>query len=180
MHALLTHGPDSMRLPLALLIPVLALMLAGPGAAQEFSSLEERMSQSEFAGAGLDKLSPQELETLNAWLRRELTTTTTAATTAALIKNKTDRLGFDRGGVFGSREAEGTIVSRVAGEFQGWNRKGQRFTLENGQVWETLDASSPLSVRLTNPQVTLSSGLVGTWFLQVEGYNTRVKVKRVK
>lgn len=138
------------------------------------------MSQSEFSGAGLEKLSPQELEALNAWLRRELTTTTAAAATAALSKNKADRLGFDRGGVFGSREAEGTIVSRIAGEFRGWDRKGQRFTLENGQVWETIDASSPLSVRLTNPQVTIESGFVGTWFLQVEGYNTRVKVKRVK
>jgi len=45
-----------------------------------FSSVEERMSQSEFHAAGLDKLSPEELKTLDEWLRTHYATTTTYVT----------------------------------------------------------------------------------------------------
>jgi hypothetical protein len=50
-------------------VSLLVLAFAAPAAAQEFSSLEERMSAAEFKAAGLDKLSPAELEALNRWLR---------------------------------------------------------------------------------------------------------------
>ena len=48
-----------MRIVLAI---ALVLCLAGFANAETFSSLEERMSQSEFHAAGLDKLSPDELK----------------------------------------------------------------------------------------------------------------------
>ena len=46
------------------------LVLAAPSAlAQEFSSLEERMSSDDFTSAGLERLSADELARLNDWLR---------------------------------------------------------------------------------------------------------------
>src|SRR5207342_2835934 len=52
-------------------------LAANSASAAGFSSLEERMSQSEFHAAGLDKLSPAELNALNEWLRAHNATTTT-------------------------------------------------------------------------------------------------------
>ena len=114
-------------LPLALA----AAFSAGMAQAQTFSSLEERMTESEFRAAGLDKLSEEELAAL-------------------------------------------------PGEFRGWSRKGEAITLANGQVWEIVDSASRLRVNLTDPQVVITQGALGAWYLRVEGYNTRVNVRRIK
>jgi hypothetical protein len=34
-------------------------------------------------------------------------------------------------------------------------------------------------VNRTDPQVTVSPGVMGAWFLRIDGYNTRAKVRRV-
>ena len=59
-----------------LLLAVFGLA-ANSASAAGFSSLEERMSQSEFHAAGLDKLSPTELNALNEWLRTHNAAATT-------------------------------------------------------------------------------------------------------
>jgi len=51
-------------LPLLLALPCCAVY-----AQQTSGDLQQRMSPSEFKAAGLDKLSPQELQNLDAWLR---------------------------------------------------------------------------------------------------------------
>ena len=51
-----------------LVATALAILVTGLAAAAEFSSLEERMSQSQFHAAGLDKLSPQELADVVSYL----------------------------------------------------------------------------------------------------------------
>ena len=48
---------------------LLVCLAGGSLAAAPFSTLEERMSQSEFKAAGLERLSPEELKSLNDWLR---------------------------------------------------------------------------------------------------------------
>ena len=45
--------------------------------AQQFSSVEERMSSADFKAAGLDKLSPEELAKLNAFIKNEVETRAT-------------------------------------------------------------------------------------------------------
>jgi len=35
-------------------------------------------------------------------------------------------------------------------------------------------------VRKTNPTVSISPGLLGVWYLRVDGVNTRAKVRRTK
>ncbi|MBB5015144.1 hypothetical protein [Rehaibacterium terrae] len=155
----------------ALLLPAAALP------AQEFSSLEERMTGAEFKAAGLDKLSPEELAALNAWLRRELDAhgqRTAAQATQGLAPE------VDRRGLIDSGASAGPIVSRILGEFRGWDGTNTVFELENGQVWQSTDPAARLAVRLHDPVVRISPGFMNAWFLSVDGYNARVRVKRIR
>jgi hypothetical protein len=139
--------------------------------AETFSSLEERMSQSEFKAAGLEKLSSAELQALNSWLRER---SAEAATRSAAIAPA----GIDQRGLRLPVADQDEIVSRIAGDFRGWSGR-TRFTLENGQIWEG-GGDSTLSVRLVDPVVRISQGTLGTWYLRVDGYNTTAKVKRIQ
>jgi len=149
---------------------LLASLAAGVTRAQEFSSLEERMSAKEFRDAGLDKLSAEELAHLNRWLR-ERASATVAAPAAAPVE---DRTGFPAG-----RNEPDRIVSRLIGSFRGWSGNTQ-FRLDNGQVWQQTDDTTFGGVSLESPQVTIDKGMFGAWYLRVEGYNSRAKVKRVR
>lgn len=151
---------------------VLSAFIGGSALAQSFSSLEERMTHAEFKAAGLDKLTPEELARLNAFIAEE---TTKAASTLPAETPMADNRGFyERTG------PQGAIITSITGEFRGWDGKGDRFTLDNGQVWEVTDSSTRLSVKLTNPEVTIEPGVLGAWYLKVAGYNTRAPVRRIK
>jgi hypothetical protein len=160
------------RIPLriALLAAVLGLPLSLPVAGADFSSLEERMSDAEFKAAGLDKLTPEQLAALNAWLQRRTAGTAPAAT---YVPPSDDRIGF-RDPV----SSEG-VVSRIAGEFSGWSGD-TRFTLENGQVWEQAESGSMRGVSVDSPAITIKPAFMGSWLLKVEGFNKAIRVRRVK
>jgi hypothetical protein len=155
-------------LRIALLALLLGLSL--PAASADFSSLEERMSDAEFKAAGLDKLTPEELAALNAWLQRRTAGTAPAAT---YVPPSEDRTGF--------RDPVDTdgVVSRIAGEFSGWSGQTQ-FKLENGQVWEQAESGSMRGVSVDSPAVTIKPAFMGSWLLKVEGYNQAIRVRRVK
>ena len=70
------------------------------------------------------------------------------------------------------------ISSRIIGQFNGWDGDTQ-FNLENGQVWKQ-SGNGILKVSMINPKVTIEKGLFGGFNFSVEGYNSKVKVKRVK
>jgi hypothetical protein len=163
--------------PIALAL-ALVLLPATALQAQEFSSIEERMSGAEYRAAGLDKLSDEELAVLNRWIRDNLSGSPQQASGVAPAgiapTASADRRGFPQDG--GGED----IVSRIVGEFSGWSGSGQRITLENGMVWETTDPSSRLAVRLQDPGVRIRSGVAGAWFLRVDGYNTQVRVRRIQ
>lgn len=139
--------------------------------AQNFSSLEERMSQRDFESAGLQKLNPQELEFLNRWLQER--GLTAPASAAPSVPN-------DRIGLTPERDPANEIVrSRLLGSFRGWTGNTV-FRLENGQVWQQTGGGSFGGVSLESPEVTIQQGLLSAWYLRVEGYNSRAKVKRIE
>jgi len=163
------------------------LAMAGPALAQRVveGDLQQQMSPAEFKAAGLDKLSPAELAALNGWLQGKV-----AAVSAdvreqvreqvreeareegrqeVIVKN---RGFFD----FGSQEP---IESTLVGEFTGF-AKGRRYVLANGQEWEQTEAASLSSVRRSAPKVQIRPGIAGVWYMQVDTFNTRAKVRRVK
>lgn len=161
-----------MRRILAASLLSLSLALAVSSVqAQEFSSLEERMSARDFREAGLDKLSPEELARLNAWLAANGLAAPVAAAAPAQAE---DRRGF--------RERLDTreISARVAGTFTGWAGVTE-ITLDNGQVWRVTDANSRLRTGpVESPRVTLRAGALGGWWMIVEGFNTRAPVERIR
>ncbi len=78
-----------------------------------------------------------------------------------------------------ARETElDAIVSRIAGEFRGWE-PSSRITLENGQVWQIADKSRGVYL-LVDPVVTIERGALGTFNMRIEGANRSPKVKRLK
>lgn len=154
-----------------LLLAALALPLS---AQQGSRPIEQEMTPEQFKAAGLDKLTPEELANLNAWLGRKISAETQRAAAQEKQRLEQENRGF---WPFGSSEP---IVSRIVGEFRGF-QMGRVYTLENGQVWKQVEPATLAGVRMTNPQVTLKPAAIGTWwYMKVEGYNTFAKVQRIK
>lgn len=156
----------------SLLVALVLFSLAtGTAVAQQFSTLEERMTHAEFKASGLEKLTPEELAALNAWLAGKAS----GAVAAAPADASRDMRGFEgRGG------DDSDLTSSIPGPFKGWRGAGDRFTLANGQVWEVTGGTSRFSVSLQDPEVTIEKGVLNSWFLRVKGYNARAGVRRVK
>ena len=151
----------------------LALLLAC-GSAFAQTAVEKQMTAEEFKAAGLDKLSPEELANLNAWLNHTLQAETAQAKVDAKKNFESENRGFIH---FGSDE---DFEAHIVGEFRGF-AQGRNYTLDNGQVWQQIDGASLEGVRKTDPVVKLSPGIIGnTWWLRIVGYNTQAQVKRVK
>jgi len=70
------------------------------------------------------------------------------------------------------------IESRIAGKFRGWG-PNTSVELENGQVWRVADGSSAI-YDLTNPKVVLHRGMLGAYFLEIEGIGFQIRVVRVR
>jgi len=173
----------SLRLLRPLCLAFVLCTVALPALAQRVveGDLQTQMSHEEFKAAGLDKLSAAELATLNRWLQGKVEAATSQAVAAVreeareegrqevIVKN---RGFFD----FGSNEP---VTGVLQGEFRGFG-KGRIYTLDNGQVWEQTDATSLSGVRRTSPKVSISPGMMGVWYMKVEGVNTQAKVRRTK
>ena len=145
----------------------LALLLMGAASAAEFSSVEERMSQEQFHAAGLDKLSPEELKTLNDWLRGHETVTTKVVTQSGQP-------------LFYPKETERVAVeSRIAGTFSGWLGHSV-FTLENGQEWTQAESGSFSNGKYDHPKVKVKPMLMGNWLMYVEPCGCSLRVERTK
>ncbi len=80
--------------------------------------IEEQMTPEDFRASGLQKLTADELERLNDWLRGRLDPVEEAARASAV-----------------PAEPPAEIRSRIDGDFAGWDG-GTLFRLKNGQVWE--------------------------------------------
>jgi hypothetical protein len=148
-------------------------------AAEGFSSLEEQMTGKEFIAAGLDKLSEEELAALNAWIRGHSlgTLDAPAAAAAGAAAGSTDRRGLDREDE--EEEDDSPIRSGIVGDFDGWD--GQTvFKLENGMIWVQADKDKFYARDLENPIAEIKPGMFGTWYLSIEGYGSKCKVKRIQ
>ena len=160
-----------MRLLVLVAAACFALALSLGAAAQEFSSLEERMSDAEFRAAGLDRLTPEELEQLNQWLRTRIGDVPTTAAPGG-------EMGFKSSSLFGEGDRT-EIVSSIDGEFDGW-AEGTVIKLQNGQWWEVSEPQEFDVAVMQSPSVTIKPKLMGSWLMQVEGYNRSVRVTRIR
>ena len=174
-------APTSRRLrSSAVASALLAVLLTMPQAfaQQAGERIEQQMTPAQFKAAGLDQLSTEQLQNLNAWLNRTLVAETTKAASEATRQVMQDA-GDKPRGILDSSSDE-PVSGQLQGEFHGF-AKGRQYQLDNGQVWRQTDTSSLVGVHLDNPEVTIKPSLIGSaWYLRVEGYNTAAKVERVK
>lgn len=70
-------------------------------------------------------------------------------------------------------------ISNVAKGTYKLIRKGTKITLKNGQVWEVIENRS-FSLNKTDPSLSIEKGIFSAYYLKFTGYNTRLKVKRIK
>ena len=159
---------------LALTLPLSAI------AAEGFSSLEEQMSGKEYKATGLDKLTPEELEALNSWIRRHSVATLDqpkGGSYVAATGVEGDTRGFKN--KKDTEEDKSSITSQVKGSFDGWNGHTV-FTLENGMIWEQSDNDKFYIKEVQNAEIIIEHGMFGTWRLSMVGFNSSCRVKRVQ
>jgi hypothetical protein len=140
--------------------PVLAVT-----AEERFPGIEKLMDAAEFRAAGLDKLSPAEVEALNQWLIRY------TAGDAAVLQQTNEAV----------REAEREleITARITGDFSGWSGK-TLFRLDNGQIWK-----QRLDGRYTyrgpaNPEVRIDKNWLGFYKMTLIAEDRSIGVTRVR
>jgi hypothetical protein len=113
-------------------------------------SIQQMMTPAEFKAAGLNKLSPEELQKLDAWLQgyREVAE---KKATARAARTKMDLL-----------------VSRVDGTFNGLTGRTV-IRLEDGTVWKQANADDRFRPKVTDhPAAAVIHGIFG-YKMQIEG-----------
>jgi hypothetical protein len=141
-------------------------MLATTASAEPPLDVRAIMTPEEFKAAGLERLSPAELEALNRWLLRY-----TARETSELRQHN-EVISEEIRKV----EEEG-VRTRIVGEFTGWDGN-TIFRLENGQVWRQRLPGS-FRYRASAPEVELSKNFMGYWMLRVVEADRSVGVTRI-
>jgi hypothetical protein len=70
------------------------------------------------------------------------------------------------------------VESTIPGRFEGW-RPNDNIRLANGQVWQVID-DSKASHWIENPKVRVRRGVMGVFYLEIEGTNRSPRVKRLQ
>jgi hypothetical protein len=122
---------------------------------QEMSgSIQQMMSPAEFKAAGLNKLSSEELEKLNAWLQGYREVAEQKAEKKATARAERTKLDL--------------LVSRVDGQFNGLTGRTV-IRLEDGTVWKQANADDRFHPRVTDhPAAAVIHGIFG-YKMTVEG-----------
>ena len=165
-----------------------AWAIASPAAAQT-RPIETEMTAAERSATGLDRLTDTERAALNAWLARrdaqadttpppQVTPDVEARLAAAREAGRREAMA-DAQGTRALASAREPVQSTIPGPFRGF-ASGREFTLANGQVWKQTDATSLAGARGENVGVRIRPGVLGVWWMQVDGYNRQAKVERVR
>ena len=129
------------------------------GAAPEETagSIQQIMTPEEFRAAGLNKLSPDELQKLDAWLQGYRQVTEQTAEKKATAKASAE-----------SHAKMDLLVSRVDGTFQGLTGR-TIIRLEDGTVWKQANADDRYRPKVTDhPAAAVIHGVFG-YKMRIEG-----------
>ncbi|HZZ20854.1 MAG TPA: hypothetical protein VFE25_15880 [Opitutaceae bacterium] len=176
---------------------VLALALVTPAFAEE--TFTKTLSPQDFAAAGLGKLTPDELATLDHLVHasqsgavavaKDQTAKEVAQTVRVQVQaedkkeaEKKASVGFfDRFKVTlkpGTEVEYTTLEANIVLPFDGYDR-GTILTLDNGQRWAVVDNTSDYRGKVTKPvHVRITPGSMGSFFMEIEG-SGRPRVKFV-
>jgi hypothetical protein len=121
---------------------------------QTSGSIQDVMTPAEFKAAGLNKLSPEELQKLNAWLQGYREVAEKSAEKKATARAERTKLDM--------------LVSRVDGTFNGLTGRTV-IRLEDGTVWKQANADDRYRPKVTDhPAAVVIHGVFG-YKMQVEG-----------
>ena len=134
---------------------MVAFVQPAPAAPPEMSgSIKEMMSPEEFKAAGLNKLSADEIQRLDAWLQGYRQVTEQAAEKKATAR--------------ASRTKMDLIVSRVDGTFGGLTGR-TIIRVEDGPGWKQANADDRYRARVTDhPAAAVIHGVFG-YKMRIEG-----------
>jgi len=128
-------------------------------------SIKEIMSPEEFKAAGLNKLSADELQKLDAWLQG--------------YRQVTEQTAEKKATARASRTKMDLIVSRVDGSFQGLTGR-TIIRLEDGTVWKQANADDRYRSRVTDhPAAAVIHGVFG-YKMRLEGATQEFYVDPVR
>lgn len=159
----------------------------------------ERLTTEERAAAGLYQLTPAQLATLDALVKKDhdrAATLPTAAATAPTatapetpVANTTpaetasprpDAPAKRRHFGLPVRDETNAIAGVLDGEFNGWHG-ATVFRLQDGQVWVQEDKTDVYDATpRANPKVNISKSMFGGYKLSVEGVPGWVRVRRIQ
>ena len=127
-----------------------ALLVSMPvvHAENETTDIQQAMSPAEFKAAGLQKLSPEELAKLNAWLQG--------------YRMKAEKKAAERES---KTKMSSLIVSRIDGVWNG-AAYGDVITLEDGTKWKVANKDDHFGGYADHPAVALFKSLFG-WKMRV-------------
>ncbi|MDI1336882.1 MAG: hypothetical protein PSU94_11935 [Lacunisphaera sp.] len=165
-------------------ITALLLTAVMASAQQTFPGLKSVLSAAEWKRAGLDRLSPDEIGVIDAALIRhqsgataQLQTELTAArsiATAVAVEQKKGLL--QRFGLPVFDDADWRTLPPLKAKFVKWEG-GNRFKLDNGQVWEGFE---PITYDLVGKEIEIHARPMGQFALVVDGVNTTLRVMRLR
>jgi hypothetical protein len=120
-------------------------------------SIQQMMTPEEFKAAGLNKLSPDELQKLDAWLQGYRQVTEQTAEKKATAKASAE-----------SHAKMDLLVSRVDGTFNGLTGRTV-IRLEDGTVWRQANADDRYRPKVTDhPAAAVIHGVFG-YKMRIEG-----------
>lgn len=76
-------------------------------------------------------------------------------------------------------DRDDAIETRIAGDFKGW-RRNTMFNLENGQRWQADSTEDYVTPPTKAPKVRIYPGMFSTFWMEIEGVRTRVRVKPIR
>jgi hypothetical protein len=137
---------------------VSVLLLFNSIAAAQTRSVEvtRLMSAAEFAEAGLNKLTSEELAKLNAWL--------TSFSLRLLSSGVTD-------------PDNSVIETRIDGEFQCWDGETV-FKMLNGQIWQQSSYAYKYCYKYSPAVLIYKAG--NTYKMKVDGVDGEISVRRLR
>lgn len=155
-----------------LITPVLLVLSCALATASE-PGFTSTLKPDELSAAGIDGLTPTQVDRLNALVERYKTGEVTREVEKAVKESKPAEYSSDDWG------APKEIESRIAGSFNGW--RGQTlFRLENGQIWKQTNPDVFVPVKpVMNPTVRLKKAGFGGYWLSIEGF-PKVRVNRIE
>jgi hypothetical protein len=153
-------------------------------AAETFPGLKSVLTPDEWQRARLDRLTPDELGVIDAALIRHFLSTQ-AANEAKIgaMRQSVDEMTEERKRgllqrfglpVFGDDDWRN--LPPLKAKVVAW-AGGNRFKLENGQVWEGVDS---IPYELVDKQIEIQARPMGQYALIVEGANTTLRVFRIR